>query len=100
MLQRYVATASGRRQVLHPEQSVGISCGLFLAACTHVGLITLANPPRGNAKVQLCLLQIVELLGRPINEEAFLVLCVGYAAKDAFVPNFLRKPVEAILVHL
>lgn len=41
---------------------------------------------------------MVELLGRPANEEVFLVLCVGYAAKNAMVPNFLRKPLESVMI--
>jgi len=37
-----------------------------------------------------------ELLQRPANERAFLLLPVGYPAPDAQVPDIHRKPLEAI----
>ena len=38
------------------------------------------------------------LLDRPANEKVVLLLPVGYAADDATVPNFKRKPLEDIMV--
>jgi hypothetical protein len=37
-----------------------------------------------------------EILGRPGNERAFLLLVVGYPAHDARVPDLRRKPLEEI----
>lgn len=39
-----------------------------------------------------------ELLGRPINEKAFLLMPVGFPAPDARVPDLHRKPLEEIAV--
>ena len=39
-----------------------------------------------------------QLLERPANEKAFLVLPVGYPADDAKVPDLERKPFEEIAV--
>ena len=39
-----------------------------------------------------------ELLQRPTNEKAMLVMPVGYPAADAAVPDLARKPLEAITV--
>ena len=39
-----------------------------------------------------------ELLERPTNEKAFLVMPVGYSARDARVPDMSRKPQSDIAV--
>jgi hypothetical protein len=39
-----------------------------------------------------------EVLQRPPNEKAFLILPVGYPAEDAMVPDIRRKALEAISV--
>ena len=38
-----------------------------------------------------------ELLGRPANETAVLLLPVGYPAKDARVPKLQRKALEEVI---
>lgn len=40
------------------------------------------------------------LLNRPENEKVQLLLPIGYAADDATVPNFQRKPLEDIMVRV
>jgi iodotyrosine deiodinase len=57
--------------------------------------------------VRVCLFQLSitpnpmkflgELLGRPANEAAVLLLPVGYPAKDAQVPKLSRKSLEEIV---
>jgi hypothetical protein len=37
-----------------------------------------------------------DLLGRPINEKAMLVMPVGYPAPDARVPELQRKSLDEI----
>ena len=54
-----------------------------------MGLVTLTHTPSPMAFLQ-------ELLQRPANERAFLLLPVGHPAPDAQVPDIHRKPLEAI----
>jgi hypothetical protein len=39
-----------------------------------------------------------ELLGRPENERAYVVIPVGYPAPGATVPEIGKKPLDQILV--
>ena len=41
-----------------------------------------------------------EILGRPENERAFLILVVGYPAADATVPELRRKSLEEIATFI
>jgi hypothetical protein len=41
---------------------------------------------------------LAELLERPPNEKAMLVMPVGYPSPDARVPDLSRKPLEEIAV--
>ena len=41
---------------------------------------------------------LANLLERPKNERAYLLLPVGYAATPAFVPDIKRKPLEDVAV--
>ena len=54
-----------------------------------MGLVTLTHTPNPMAFLR-------ELLGRPSNERAMLVMPVGYPAADAQVPDIARKPLEEI----
>ena len=64
--------ADGSRKThYYAEQSVGLSVGLFLAACTHVGLVTLTSTPMGAEK------KIRALLQRPANEKVLPLLFGG-----------------------
>jgi len=40
-----------------------------------------------------------ELLDRPANERAYVVIPVGYPASDASVPNIAKKTLEEVLVR-
>lgn len=81
----------GRRlKNYYADESVGIACGLFIAAVHHMGLCTLTHTPSPMAFLS-------ELLGRPSNEKPYLVMPVGFAAAGAQVPAIERKPLAAIL---
>ncbi len=41
-----------------------------------------------------------EILGRPENERAFVVIPVGHPAADATVPDITRKPLDDVLVEV
>lgn len=71
------------------NESVGIACGMLISAIHHAGLVTLTHTPSP-------MNFLAELLDRPKNERAFLLLPVGYAAEDALVPNISRKELKEI----
>ncbi|AFZ66240.1 nitroreductase family protein [Deinococcus peraridilitoris] len=73
----------------YTTESVAIAVGLFIAAVHHMGLTTLTHTPNPMAFLG-------ELLGRPRNEEAMLVLPVGYPAPGAQVPRLQRKALREI----
>ncbi|HEX6750783.1 MAG TPA: nitroreductase family protein [Longimicrobium sp.] len=73
----------------YTTESCGIAAGLFIAAVHHMGLVTLTHTPSPMGFLG-------QLLGRPENEKAFLLLPVGYPAADASVPDLHRKPLEAV----
>jgi nitroreductase len=82
----------GRGQNYYTQESVGIACGILLAALHQAGVATLTHTPSPMGFLG-------ELLGRPINEKAFLLVPVGYPAKDCEVPNLDRKPLTTILAR-
>ncbi|MCU0626099.1 MAG: hypothetical protein MUF21_06370 [Gemmatimonadaceae bacterium] len=56
-----------------------------------MGLVTLTHTPSPMGFLR-------ELLERPENERAMLVMPVGYPAADARVPDLARKSLEEITV--
>jgi nitroreductase len=74
------------------NESVGIACGMLITAIYNAGLVTLTHTPSP-------MNFLANLLGRPANERAFLLLPVGYPAKDAEVPKLERKPLEKIIEY-
>ncbi|HEY7233821.1 MAG TPA: nitroreductase family protein [Gemmatimonadaceae bacterium] len=80
-----------RRTHYYTQESCGIAAGLFIAAVHTMGLVTLTHTPNPMGFLG-------ELLDRPPNEKAMLVLPVGYPAPNARVPDLERKPLEEIAV--
>ena len=74
-----------QRKNYYVNESVGIASGFLLAALHHAGLITLTHTPSP-------MNFLGEILNRPKNEKAFLLIPVGYPAKDAEVPDISKKP--------
>ena len=72
------------------QESVGLACGLFIAALHHMGLSTLTHTPSPMRFLN-------DILGRPRNERPFILFPVGYAAADARVPDLERKPLDAFV---
>jgi hypothetical protein len=89
-----VAADGAARKVKHyyVRESVGIAVGFLLASLTHAGLATLTHTPSPMGFLS-------ELLGRPPNERAYVVIPVGYPAADATVPTITRKPLDDVLVR-
>ncbi|MEY2923995.1 MAG: hypothetical protein RLZZ337_535 [Bacteroidota bacterium] len=73
------------------NESVGIACGFLLQAIHQAGLVSLTHTPSP-------MNFLAELLERPKNEKAFLLIPVGYAAEGATVPNIKRKSISEVLV--
>ena len=74
-----------QRKNYYVNESVGIASGFLLAALHHAGLTTLTHTPSP-------MNFLGEILNRPKNEKAFLLIPVGYPAKDAEVPDISKKP--------
>ena len=73
------------------SESVGIAAGLFLTAVHQAGLVALTHTPSPMGFLR-------EILQRPANETACLLMPVGYPAAGAQVPDLRRKPLEDVLV--
>ena len=71
------------------QESVGIAAGFLLAALHHAGLATLTHTPSPMGF-------LAEILGRPRHERPFLLVPVGYPARDARVPDIIKKPLEQV----
>jgi len=71
------------------NESVGIACGMLISAIHNAGLVTLTHTPSP-------MNFLAELLERPKNERAYLLLPVGYASEDALVPDIHRNNLNEI----
>jgi iodotyrosine deiodinase len=80
-----------KRKNYYPKESVGIACGLFIAALHLMGLATLTHTPSPMAFLS-------RILNRPPNEKPFILFPVGYPAPDAEVPDIRRKALEEVAV--
>jgi len=73
------------------HESVGIAAGMFIAAVHQAGLVTLTHTPSPMGF-------LAEILARPRNEKAYLLLPVGYPAPGVQVPDLARKPLDQVLI--
>ena len=90
--QAYGTKPDGSRYThYYTSESVGIAVGLFVAAIHHMGLVTLTHTPNPMTFLS-------ELLSRPAQERAYLILPVGYPAHDARVPDIHRKALGDIAI--
>ena len=92
--ERYGVDADGTRaKRYYPQESVGIACGLLLAALHHAGLATLTHTPSPMGFLN-------DILGRPKNEMPYLLLVVGYPAATCRVPDIQRLPLDRYAAFL
>jgi nitroreductase len=87
--QKHGSGADERHYYVH--ESVGIAVGFLLAALHHAGLATLTHTPSPMNFLS-------EVLGRPANERAFVLIPVGYPAEDAEVPDITKKPLSEVMI--
>jgi nitroreductase len=73
-------------------ESVGLAVGVLLTSLHLAGLVTLTHTPSPMAFLS-------ELLDRPDNERAYIVIPVGYPAEGAMVPRIRKKSLSEVLVR-
>lgn len=86
----YGLDADGNRVThYYVNESVGIACGFLLAALNAAGLATLTHTPSPMGFLR-------DILGRPKNEKAFLLIPVGYPAEGCRVPDLRKKSLDEV----
>ena len=92
--ERYGLNPDGsKRHNWYVKESVGIACGLFIAALHHMGLATLTHTPSPMAFLN-------KILDRPRSERPFILFPVGYPAEDCTVPDLVRKPLTEVMIEV
>lgn len=74
------------------DESVGIATGLLIASLHLAGLATLTHTPSP-------MKFLGDVLNRPANERATMILTVGYPAENAQVPDISKKSLGEVMVH-
>jgi len=86
--ERYGVDADGvKHKRYYPHESVGIATGLLIAALHRAGLATLTHTPSPMGFLN-------QIVGRPRNEMAYLLLVAGHPAEGCRVPDIQRLPLE------
>jgi len=70
-------------------ESVGIATGILISAIHNASLVSLTYTPSPMKFLN-------RILDRPANERPFMILVVGYPAKDVTVPDISRKMFDDI----
>jgi iodotyrosine deiodinase len=81
-----------KRNNYYVSESVGLACGFLLTAIHHAGLVALTHTPSP-------MNFLTTLLNRPANEKPYLLIPVGYAHPDAWVPKLKRKNLKEVMVE-
>ena len=91
--QAYGLRADGTRiKHYYVRESVGIAVGFLLQALHEAGLATLTHTPSPMGFLR-------DVLERPDNERAVVVIPTGYPAPGATVPEIAKKPLREYLVR-
>ena len=87
-------TSGEKKKVKHyySDESMGIAVGFLLSALHLSGLVTLTHTPSPMRFLS-------QVLDRPDNERAYVVIPVGYPALDAEVPVISKKPLSEIMIR-
>ena len=80
-----------KRNNYYVQESVGIAAGFLIAAIHNAGLATLTHTPSPMNFLS-------KILDRPANEKPFLLLPIGYPAKECWVPDIKKKAFEEICI--
>ena len=82
--QSYDNSGGGKRKNYYVNESVGIACGFLLMALQNAGLVSLTHTPSPMGFLE-------NILKRPENEKAYLLIPVGFPAENAEVPILNKK---------
>ena len=82
--QSYDNSGDGKRKNYYVNESVGIACGFLLMALQNAGLVSLTHTPSPMGFLE-------RILKRPKNEKAYLLIPVGFPAKNAEGPLLNKK---------
>jgi iodotyrosine deiodinase len=82
-----------QRKNYYVKESVGMACGLFIAALHNMGLAALTHTPSPMSFLS-------RILKRPPNEKPYVLIPIGYPADDAQVPLLKRKMMDDIATWL
>ncbi|HAJ46478.1 MAG TPA: nitroreductase family protein [Alphaproteobacteria bacterium] len=86
----YGLDAEGNREKnYYVLESVGIACGFLIAGLHQAGYATLTHTPSPMGFLR-------EILKRPVNEKAAMIIVTGLPAPDAMVPVLTKKPLSVI----
>jgi nitroreductase len=83
----------GRIRHYYVQESVGIATGMLITAIHEAGLASLTHTPSPMGFLN-------DILDRPANERPFLILVVGYPARNARVPDISKKTLDEIATFL
>ena len=86
---KHLRGAHDGEQTYYVTESVGIATGILITALHHAGLVTLTHTPSPMKFLN-------EVLARPDNERAFLILVCGYPDEGATIPEITKKSIEDI----
>lgn len=88
--ERYGLREDGKKKKhYYVSESVGIATGILITAIHNAGLASLTHTPSPMKFLNT-------ILKRQVNEKPFLLLVVGYPAKDVTVPDIKRKSLKDI----
>ncbi len=90
-LQRNTIDEKGEKHKnYYMPESVGIATGMLISALHFSGLATLTHTPSP-------MKFLGEILQRPTNEKAYMLIVAGYPAEGATVPDLQRKKLDEIM---
>lgn len=75
------------------SESVGIACGLFIAALHSMGLATLTHTPQPMRFLS-------RILARPANESPYILFPIGFPAPGCTVPAVGKKPLAEVVTWI
>ena len=86
-------TAPNKSKHYYVQESCGIAAGFLIAAIHQAGLCTLTHTPSPMNFLK-------KILNRPDNERPYLLLPVGYASDNCYVPDIQRKTLSEVAVFI
>jgi iodotyrosine deiodinase len=86
-------TAPDKSKHYYVQESCGIAAGFLISAIHQAGLCTLTHTPSPMNFLK-------KILNRPNNERPYLLLPVGFASENCYVPDIQRKTLSEVAVFI